>query len=450
MSRITHKIPLIALCLGFFMVIMDASVVNVALPSIASALHSDMGGLQWVIAGYAMTFSCFLLLAGHLTDQVGAKAMLILGLSVFLIASIACGLSSSILSLVLSRLAQGAAAATLVPSSLVLIKTSYPDKKEQTKAIGLWGSMGGIAAASGPVFGGFLTAALGWPSIFMINVPIALLAIFLVIRFVTEAKLNNKTQFDITGQILGICIVASFAFLLIDFKHFTSKYIIFSIISLVFIVSITLFIRVEKRKKHPMLPLYFFKSKNFSLSIMAGMIINIGLYGTLFALPLYFQQIRGYNTLMTGFAILPLSLLVALSSYLSGKLASHRGPKLSMYLGFLIGILGFFSLLIIGGDTTHYYYLIVPLAAIGFGVAFTMPAATVVAIHAVPEKRAGIASGAFTTGRQLGSLMGVAVFGSIVASSSQFIAGLHVSLMFAGLLFIVGFLLSCFVDTTSH
>lgn len=429
------------------MVIMDASVVNVALPSIASGLRSTISGLQWVVAGYAMTFSCFLLLSGHLSDHIGAKKTLITGLILFLAASLACGLSSDIFILILSRLLQGAAAATLVPSSLALINTSYENKRERARAIGIWGGMGGIAAASGPVFGALLISQLGWPSIFFINIPIGLITIFLITKYVKKTASQISHSFDFIGQLVGIIMVASLAFTLINLGHvcWVSSTIIIPFI--IFIISVIFFILIERRLQHPMFPLYFFKLKNFAISIISGMIINIGLYGALFILPLYFQKIRGYSIIMTGFAVLPLLVLAALSSYLSGKLTSHKGAKLPMCLGFVVGILGFFSLLIIGSHTPSYYLLILPLAAIGFGVAFTMPAATVAALHAVPEGRSGIASGAFSTSRQLGSLIGVAIFGSIVAMSSNFTQGLHIALIISGILFFSGFLLSCFIDT---
>ncbi|QGP50288.1 Spectinomycin tetracycline efflux pump [Piscirickettsia salmonis] len=179
-----------------------------------------------------------------------------------------------------------------------------------------------------------------------------------------------------------------------------------------------------------------------SLSIIIGVLINIGLYGTLFILPLYFQQIKGYNTLKIGFSILPMLVLVAISSYLSGKVISHKGAKIPMVLVLFIGMLGFTSLLTAIQHSANYYWLILPLMAIGFGTAFTMPAVTVVAIYSVPKGREGIASGYFTTGRQIGSLIGVVCFGAIISNSQQLINGMQISLAVSSLLFLFGIVFS--------
>ena len=445
-DRKRKNISLAALCLGFFMVIMDVTVVNVALPNIASSLQTSVSSLQWVVAGYTLTFACFLLFSGNLADQAGAKKILILGLILFTITSLACGLAPTINLLILFRLLQGAAAATLVPSSLALINSSYDTGKERAKAIGIWGGLAGVAAACGPVLGGILTALFGWRAVFFINVPIAVIAIFLVIKYVIDAKLHTKARFDIPGQLLGIMMTVSLAFALIEVGRYGWLSIIVISAGVVFAISFILFLFFENRVQHPMFPLKFFKSKNFSIAIVIGMIINIGLYGELFILPLYFQNIRGFSVMKTGFSIFPLVMMIALASFLSGKLASYKGTKLPMTLGLIIGLLGFFSLSIIIINSPSYYSLVLPLAAMGFGVAFTMPAATITAMHSVPHNRAGMASGTFTTSRQIGSLLGVAVFGTIVASSSQFMHGMFLTLIISGLLFLFGFLLSCVVD----
>ncbi len=442
MMQKNNTIALTALCLGFFMVIMDVTIVNVALPSIALNLHTTISGLQWVVAGYTLVFACFLLFAGHLADQIGARKNLIAGLVFFVITSLACGLAHTIQELILFRLLQGASAAALVPSSLTLIKTLYEDKKELAKAIGIWGGVGGIAAAAGPVLGAILTYWISWRAVFFVNIPIGLFAIILVIHSVGESKINPNVHFDLKGQIAAILMIASLAFVLIEGGDLGWSSIIVMIAGLVFVLSLITFILIEHHARQPMFPLSFFKSRPFTISMIIGIFLNAGLYGELFVLPLYFQGERGYSVMMTGFAILPLLILVALSSYSAGKLASHYGPKLPLSLGLIIGVLGFFSLLIVGQHTPNYAWLIAPLAAVGFGTALTMPAATMIAMHALPPDRAGIASGAFNTSRQLGSLIGVAVFGTVIAASQSFMHGMHVTLIIAGVLFFIGFLLS--------
>ena len=437
--------PLIALCLGYFMVILDITIVNVALPSIAKSLSGNMADLQWIIDGYTLTFACLLLSAGNLADRVGAKPVFLGGLALFVITSLGCGLASNFLLLIFFRLIQGMAAALLVPTSLALINSSYDCKAERAKAIGIWGGISGIAAASGPIVGAALTAWLGWRAVFFVNVPIGIIGFLLTAKFVKYTREKSaKNTFDFSGQFTSIIAIASLAFSLIEAGRFgwNARPIIAGYI--IFIITFTVFIIIEYRSKAPMFPLKFFKSHIFSTSIMIGMFINTGFYGVLFILPLYFQQIREYSVFMTGLAILPLPGLIAVSSYLSGKMASVMGPKSPTLLGLAIGATGFFSLLITGQHTPSYFLLILPLAAIGFGTAFTMPAVTIAIMHAVPSQQTGMAAGALHTSRQIGSLIGVAIFGTLMSSSSHFMVGMHINLIIGGIIFLAG----CLTATT--
>ncbi|MGB6976973.1 MAG: MFS transporter [Gammaproteobacteria bacterium] len=361
-SRYTKHIPLIALCLGYFMVIIDVTIVNVALPSIAKALNSGITGLQWVVDGYALTFACLLLSAGNLGDKVGAKAIFLWGLALFTLTSLGCGASHTLWLLTTFRLLQGAAAALLVPTSLALINASYENKREQAKAIGIWASIGGIAAASGPLLGAILTTWFGWQAVFFVNVPIGIAAILLTIRYVPNSTSRTNTQgFDFPGQIMSIISIAALAFSLIEAGRvgWLSTMIIsgFGI----FLVTFIAFLRIEHRATSPMFPLNFFRSHTFSAAIAIGMILNTGIFGFLFILPLYFQQIRGYSVLMTGLAILPLLGLSAIASYLGGKMASIAGPRQPMIVGLPIGAIGFLIMLIAGEHTPPYFMLILPL-----------------------------------------------------------------------------------------
>jgi DHA2 family methylenomycin A resistance protein-like MFS transporter len=429
---------LLALCLGFFMVIIDVNIVNVALPTMAKNLGGGVSWLQWVVDGYTLTFACLLLSAGNLGDRLGAKTAYLSGLVIFVMTSLACGLANNFFILTLFRLLQGVSAALLVPTSLALINSSYESKTDRARAIGVWAGVGGFAAASGPVVGALFTAWLGWRAVFLINIPIGIIGILLTMKYVRDAiSTNHKGSFDFPGQATGIISIASLAFGLIEAGRFgwSSTTVIISLC--VFLVFFIMFIIIEHRTQLPMFPLTFFKSPIFSVSTVVGMIINLGVYGILFLLPLYFQQVREYSVLMTGLAIAPLSGLAAICSYFSGRLASVSGPKIIMIIGLTIGAFGFFIMLI-AGKHTPYSFLLLPLLLIGVGGSLTMPAATIAVINSVPEGRAGIASGAFNTSRQIGSLIGVAVFGTIINTSSHFIFGMHSALNIAGTLFILG------------
>ncbi len=436
-----QPLALLAICLGFFMVIMDATIINVALPTMAKALHTNISGLQWVVAGYTMTFAALLIFSGHLADQWGAKKIFLCGLMGFAITSLLCGLSTTVQFLIAFRLLQGATAALLVPASLALLNALYQDPIKRAKAIGIWGGIGGIAAGAGPVLGAVLTAKFSWPAIFFVNIPLAIITIFLIHRLIPNTAKQASSGFDLGGQTCVILMMASLAFALIELANYAwYSWPILLAVSL-FILSLMVFILVEKRAPHPMVPLSFFKNKNFVVAIIIGLCINAGMYGELFVIPLYFQQIRGFSVLQTGMAVFPMVALIALSSFLSGRVASKKGPKKPLLIGLIIGAAGFFSLLIVGAQGPDYLWLVIPLAAAGFGIAFTMPAATMIAIHSLPENRAGMASGIFTTCRQMGSLLGVALFGAILSTAHQFVAGMHVTLVLAGLSFLFALVL---------
>lgn len=419
------------------MVIMDVTIVNVALPSMAKALQGSTSWLQWVIDGYTLTFACLLLSSGNLGDRIGARSVYLAGLVLFVLTSLLCGLSSDFLQLTVFRLLQGIGAALLVPASLSLINSSYENKAERAKAIAIWGAISATGAALGPILGGMLTFYFGWRSIFFVNVPIGLIAFFLTRYYVINPAPNGKGHFDLLGQILGVISIAALAFALIEagrwgwFSHpvMTAFFI--------FIATFIIFLWVELKSTAPMFPLQFFRSRIFSSAILVGMVMNMGWYGVMFVLTLYFQHVRHYSVLMTGFAFIPFVGMNAIGAFLGGKLTNRVGPKWTMLTGLLIGTAGFFSLLI-ANEYTPYILLILPLFATGVGIAVSMPAATVSIIHSVPAGRVGVASGALNASRQVGSLIGVAIFGTMITLSKYFIIGMHETLLMGGLLYLCG------------
>lgn len=435
------QLSLVALCLGFFMVIIDATIINVALPNLLSDLKGDVSWLQWILDGYTLTFACLLLLAGTLSDRIGAKTAYLSGLSLFVLSSFACGMSENFPMLTCFRLLQGISAALLVPTSVALISAAYPDKTERAKAMGVWASVAGIAAAAGPLLGAVLTALWGWRAVFFVNLPVGLIAIGMTFHYVLNPpKSDPQVGFDILGQLLGIVSIAALAFGLIEAGRlgWTSSLVLGSFV--LFVLTLILFIQVESSVKFPMFPLSFFKSKVFSVSMLVGMMINVGFYGQLFLLPLYFQQLRGYSVLMTALAIFPQTALVPVSAYISGKVTSRVGYKLPMLIGLPVAAVGFFSLLAIDKQSPAYFCLILPLVLIGCGISFTMPASTIALMNSVPSERAGLASGAFNTSRQIGSLMGVAIYGTFLNTAPNFITGMHWGFLLGG----IGLLLSAF------
>jgi MFS transporter, DHA2 family, methylenomycin A resistance protein len=431
-----NALSLAALCLGFFMVMIDVTVVNVALPNLSKEFHTGVSGLQWTMDGYTLTFASMLITAGDLGDRIGPKRVFQVGLAMFVIASAACGIVSSLWMLIIMRLLQGASATLVVPTSLALINASFPDRRARARAIGVWASVAGLASAAGPPLGGLLTEVFNWRAVFFVNVPIGLIALALTGRYVISLSGNMGRQADLRAQCAGIVSLSALAFALIEAGSLGWAEPAVVGAAAVFIAALWVFIAIERRAADPMLPLNLFQSRTFTVAILVGMAINIGFYGQLFLLPLYFEQLRGYTALLTGAAILPQVVMAAIVAYLGGWMTSRVGARLAMIVGLLVGGAGFFAMLIAEKDGPAYGLLVPALFAIGFGTAFTMPAATAAVLEAVPKDRAGLASGALNSSRQVGSLIGVAAFGSLVSNQTNFVFGMHIAFALGGVVFL--------------
>lgn len=426
-------LPLIAVCLGFSMIMMDMTVVNTALPDIGHGLRTGVSGLQWVLDGYTLVFACLLLTGGSLGDRLGARRVFLTGLVLFTSASAVCGLAPELEVLNAARVLQGTGAALALPTSLALISASYPGRAERARAIGVWGGLGGVAAGLGPVLGGMLTYWAGWPAIFFINIPIGIAAYVLVVRTVPAPAPRPRAGLDLPGQLLAVCGVAGLAYGLIEgsVRGWASPGVLAAFAAAA--AGGAAFVVVEHRRPDPMLPLGLFRDRRFTGSILVGAAINTGFYGELFLLSLYLQHVRGYSPLIAGLALLPQLGMASVASPLGGQHAARRGARRVMLTGLTVGALGLLALTS-AGPHTPYGALVLPLMATGFGIAYTMPAATTAAIEAAPSRQAGIASGTLNASRQIGNTLGIAVFGAIAASTA-FMTGYHLSVMIGGIVF---------------
>lgn len=429
--------PLIALCSGFFMIMIDATVVNTALPVLGRDLSASVSGLQWVVDGYTLVFACLLLSGGSLGDRLGARRVFLTGLALFTVASAACGLSSTLVALNVARVVQGVGAALVLPTSLALISAAYPDRARRVRAIGLWGGFGGVAAGLGPVVGGLLTTWLGWQAVFFVNVPVGVVAIALTLRHVVAPRPTRRSGLDPLGQVLAVVTVAALAFGLIEggARGWTSAPVLAAFA--VAVLGALGFVVAERRNADPMLPPRLFRDREFSGAIAVGAAINTGFYGQLFLLTLYLQHVHDLSPLASGLALLPMPAATSVASTLAGRHNALRGPRGVLLTGLSIGALGLFALTTTGPGTP-YWLLVAPLLAVGFGTGYAMPAATAAAIEAAPDRQAGTASGAFNASRQLGSTIGVAVFGALVGSAGGVLAASHLSALIGGLVFATG------------
>lgn len=432
----TGPATLALICTGYFIVILDATVTNVALPSIGRGLHGSVTGLQWVVDAYTLSFAALLLTGGALAERLGGRRVFTAGLVIFGAASAACGLAPSLGVLVAARLIQGAGAAVLVPSSLLLLQAAFTDPRDRARALGLWGAIAGVGAASGPVVGGALVSAWSWRGVFFLNLPFVAGALLAAPRFAPVTRPRPRAV-DLGGQVLAVAGLGVLTAALVEAGRlgWASPVVLAG-----FVVSAAAgaaFIAVEHHGADPMLPLPLFARHGFRTGTLVGFLINLGFYGQLFVMSLYFQDVRGYSALRTGLALLPEAALLTIASAVSGRLMARTGPRIPMLTGLLLGGAGLLGLVAAGTDTP-YLVLVLPMIAAGSGMALTMPAATSAVMESAPADRGGIASGVINAARQAGGVLGVAVLGSLVSVRATFIGGLRDGLIVAGCAFLAG------------
>jgi MFS transporter, DHA2 family, methylenomycin A resistance protein len=436
------RLALVVICLGYFMVIVDTTVVNVALPAIGRDLHGGVAGLQWVVDAYTLSFAGLLLTGGALAERLGGRRVFGAGLVVFAAASAACGLAPGLGFLIAARLVQGVGAALLVPSSLVLLQAAYPTRAGRARAFGAWGAIAGIGAASGPVAGGLLVTAWSWRGVFFLNLPFAAAAMALAGQAV-PATARRARDVDLPGQVLGVAGLALLTWSLVRAGQagWTSPLVLAGLA--LSAAAWAGFGWAEYRAADPMLPPRLLTRPAFGAGSVVGLLINLGFYGQLFLMSLYLQDLRGYSALITGLALLPEAALLVVASTTSGRIMARTGPRPPMLAGLVLGGAGLLGLIVAGAGTS-YLLLVAPMSAAGFGMALTMPAATAAVIEAAPADRGGIASGVINAARQAGGVLGVALLGSLVHARTAFLPGLHAGLIIAAGAFFAGALITFF------
>ena len=442
-----HPRVLVAVCIGYFMAVLDSTVVNVALPDMARGLGTGIAGMQWVVDGYALLFASLLLTAGALGDRLGNRGTFIAGLALFTLASGLCGIAPSLGALVAFRALQGVGAAVQVPASLALLRHAYHDPAERAQAIGIWAAATGIAVAAGPVVGGILTHAWTWRSVFLVNLPVGVLGILLTLRHVPPVPPHADGQLDLIAQALGITALGGLTFGLIQggVWGWGSPFVVLAL--LLSAVAGVLFYLGERRAPHPMLPPALFRDPTFSAANAVGAILSFGFYGELFLMSLFFQQVQHRSPLATGLALLPQTAVISLMNFVSGQITARRGPRLPMVVGLGIGGLGLVGLAFLDAHAPL-LSAVGPMLAMGVGASLAMPAMTHAAIDHTPKERAGIGSAVLNASRQVGGVVGIALLGALISSharrgaTAHFMTGLHEGLALAGVLFLAGSALS--------
>jgi DHA2 family methylenomycin A resistance protein-like MFS transporter len=405
---------LVATSLGFAVVQLDVSVVNVAIKPIGASLGGGVSALQWVVSAYTLAFAALILSAGALGDRIGAKRVFMGGFGGFTCASAACGLAPSVGILIAARAVQGVGAAMLVPSSLALLNHTYPTAGERARAVGLWAAGASAALSAGPLIGGVLIATLGWRAIFFINAPIGLTGILLTSRWAVETPRSPERGVDMIGQLTAIvCLTAVAASTIEGGAHGFADPAVLVGYALAVIAGLG-FITTERHRAQPMLPLGLFGSGTFRCATAIGLLINIAFYGLIFVLSLFFQRGQHLSPLQTGLAFAPMTAAVIAANVLAGRLAARLGPRWVIRIGAALMAVGAFALLRIDASQS-YVAMVAQLAGIGFGLGLVVPVMTSTLLGSVELSRSGIASGTLNTARQTGSVIGVALYGSVIA-----------------------------------
>jgi EmrB/QacA subfamily drug resistance transporter len=399
-------IVLLTMCFALAMAMLDNTVVNVALPSIAKDLGAGVSGLQWIVDAYVLAFASLLLTGGILGDKYGRKKMLL------------CGLSHSTSQLVTFRFFQGIGGALLIPGTLSIITVTFPPQ-ERAKAIGLWAGVSGIALALGPTLGGVMVQHIGWQSVFFLNVPIGIIAFLVGVRTITESRSEEARQLDVLGLVLSTAALFSVTYGLIEANQrgWSDPLIITSFVA--FAILITAFLMWEIRNPHAMMPLKFFRIPAFSAGNFTAFSVALGMFATFFFLSLYMQLpvLRDYSPEKAGAAFLPMTLMIVFTAPNAGRYASQHGSRGPMTYGLLLAGGGLLVLGLFLEPTTPYFpWLFVVFAIMGHGMGATMAPMTAAVMNSVGPQRAGLGSAMTNTSREVGGVLGIALLGTILTT----------------------------------
>lgn len=405
---------LFTMSLGVFIAQLDSQVVNLAIKDIGGDLNAGINALQWVLDSYNLFYATLLLTGGTLGDLYGRARIFAIGIGLIVLGSIVCAAAPNAAILIAGRALTGVGSALEVPTSLAILTVAYADDKERARAIGIWASCNGLALAAGPTIGGLLVDAAGWRSIFVLVVPVSVLAMVLAMRRVPESSDPHGRHLDPVGQALAIVTLAALSFVTIEGPHwgFASPITLSLIVACV--LSGVLFIVWQHGRPGALVPLDFFRNRVFNAALAVAGMMTFGMYAMLFLTPLYLQSLGGISAFKVGLALLPLSVTFVIVSQYSGALVKRFGPRAMMTAG--MAAMGFGLLLLAGISTKPNMVLIeVALLIIGAGLGLNTGPVNTVAVASVPPARSGTASGLINTSRMVGATLGVAVLGSLFA-----------------------------------
>jgi EmrB/QacA subfamily drug resistance transporter len=439
---------LAAVAFGLFMIMLDNTVVNVALPAIQKDLGADLSALEWIVTGYALTFAAVMLTGGKLADLLGRRLIFVIGLAIFTLSSLACGLAGSEEMLIAARIVQGVGAALMNPATLSIISATFPPQ-QRGMAIGIWAGVSALALAIGPLVGGLLTQHASWHWIFFINIPVGIVAIAASFVLIDETKDTSEGQrLDLPGLLTSGIGLFSLTYGLIEGNTYgwTSARILLAFA--VAVVTLVGFVLLERHQKAPMLDLNLFRNSTFAGANAVMLLVALAMFGVFFFVSLYMQNILGYSAVQAGAAFLPMTVLIVLIAPIAGKSSDRFGSRWLMGAGMtLLAIqLFYFSRL----SVEESYWSILPAMLIGgVGMSLVMTPAAAAAMSGVPVDKAGVGSAVLNSARQVGGSVGIALIGAIVAhvaggrrTPEAFVDGFSTALVVASLIALAGAVLA--------
>jgi DHA2 family methylenomycin A resistance protein-like MFS transporter len=434
-ANLAKALTLLAMSLGYGVVQLDVTIVNTALDAIGTSVGGGVSELQWVVSAYTISFAACILSAGALGDRLGAKRTFMTGFAIFTAASLGCALAPNSAILILSRAVQGIGAAILVPNSLALLNHTYAGGAERGRAVGFWAAGASLALTAGPLVGGGLIALTGWRSIFLVNLPVGLLGLWLTHRYVSDTP-RAPHGIDFAGQAAAIALLGVLAAAMIEAGRvgWENPWVIAGFLASVILAA--LFLVQECQARAPMLPLSLFSRRMFASTSLIGLLVNIAFYGLIFVLSLYFQKINGWSPLMTGLAFVPMMGVVLPVNVIAPRLAERFGAPAVIAAGSVIAAVGCFALLGIDRGTS-YAAVWAQLVAMGAGLGLLVPPLTSTLLGSVDKRRSGVAAGVLNSARQTGSVIGVALFGSLIERSEAFISGARAALIISAAFLLV-------------
>jgi len=415
MGRRRPALILAICCMSLFIVNMDATIVNVALPSIGADLHAPISGLQWTIDAYVVVLACFLLLAGSTADRIGRRRTFQMGLVLFVMGSVSCSLAPTLEWLVAARVVQALGGSMLNPVAMSIITTVYSAPAAKAKAIGVWGAVAGLGMGLGPLVGGALIDLVGWRAIFWVNLPIGLATLLATALFIPESRSDHPRRFDPVGQVAMLALLGSATFAIIEAPR--QGWLSMPTLGCLTLTAVAALILVlyEPRRVDPLIELRFFASAPFCGAVLVA-ICAFGAYsGVLFLNTLYLQSVRGLTPLQAGLCTLPLALMMATFSPVSGRLVARYGPRPSLVCAGILVCAAGFGLWWVDADTPLVWVLAC-LAVFGVGHGAVNAPITYTTVSGMPRSHAGVAAAVATTSRQIGTAFGVAIVGSVLNS----------------------------------